>query len=92
MKLLNAPGEPLHKKRELGELGIPRSHGCKQRRVQRLLGHSMRRGGQGIERGFQALTELCGVKKWESGVADLEEDLDKVKRKSMSGIAERSVP
>lgn len=53
--------------------------------MQRLVGHYMRRGGRGVEGGFEPLSELRWVEQGETGVADLEEDLDKVKRKPKPG-------
>lgn len=45
----------------------------------------MRRGGLGVEGGFEPLAELRWVEQRETCVADLKEDLDKVKRKPMPG-------
>lgn len=74
-----------YKKRVFGELGAPSDHGCKQRWMQRLVRHYMRRGGRIVEGGFEPLSELRWVEQRETGVADLKEDLDKVKRKPMPG-------
>lgn len=51
--------------------------------MQRLVGYYMRRGGLGVEGGFEPLAELRWVEQRETCVADLKEDLDKVKRKPM---------
>lgn len=74
-----------NEKRVFGELGAPGDHGCKQRWMQRLVRHYMRRGGLGVEGGFEPLAELRWIEQRETCVADLKEDLDKVKRKPMPG-------